>query len=184
MVETYLRLFGEKPRHTYLSPLEKNDHPEMDTSELLPLTQTKIFQSMIGACQWVIQLGRFDIAVHIMSLSSFRAKPRQGHLDRIKRIYGYLYRFRFATIRVRTGMPDFSDLNVVDCDWSNSPYAGTREDLPTNLPTPRGKPVKMYTYADANLYHDMLNGKAVITLGCGLPGNSPNYRENSRSSRV
>ena len=61
-------------------------------------------------------------------------------------------------------MPDFSDLNVVDCDWSNSPYAGTREDLPTNLPTPRGKPVKMYTYADANLYHDMLNGKAVTAI--------------------
>ena len=61
-------------------------------------------------------------------------------------------------------MPDFSDLNVVDSDWSNSPYAGTREDLPTNLPTPRGKPMKMYTYADANLYQDMLNGKAVTTI--------------------
>ena len=53
----------------------------------------------------------------------------------MKRIYGYLYKFRFATIRIRTDMPDFSDLNVVDSDWSNSPYAGTREDLPTNLPT-------------------------------------------------
>ena len=42
-------------------------------------------------------------------------------------------------------MPDFSDLNAVDSDWSNSPYAGTCEDLPTNLPTSRGKPVKMYT---------------------------------------
>ena len=138
MLETYERLFEEKLRQTYMSPLEKNDHPEMDTSELLPLTQTKIFQSMIGACQWVIQLGQFDIAVHIMSLSSFRAEPRQGHLDRIKRIYGYLYRFRFATICIRTGMPDFSDLNVAEADWYNSPFSSTCEDLPTNLPTPRG----------------------------------------------
>ena len=137
MVKTYERLFGEKPRQTYLSPLEKNDHPEMDTSELLPLAHAKIFQSLIGACQWVIQLGRFDIAVHIMSLSSFRAEPRQGHLDRMKRFYSYLYRFCFATICIRTDMPDFSDLNVVHSDWSNSPYAGTHEDLPTNLPSPR-----------------------------------------------
>ena len=36
MVETYLRLFGEKPQLTYLSPLEKNDHPELDISEILP----------------------------------------------------------------------------------------------------------------------------------------------------
>ena len=137
----------------------------MDTSDLLPLAQTKIFQSMIGACQWVIQLGRFDIAVHIMSLSSFPAEPRQWHLDCMKRIYGYLYKFRFATIRIRTGMPDFSDLNVIDSDhWSNSPYAGARKDLPTNLPTPRGKPVKIYTYADANLYHAMLNGKTVTAI--------------------
>jgi len=164
MNDTYLRLFGEKPRQNYSSPLENNDHPELDTSELLSLENIKIFQSLIGACQWIIQLGRFDTAVHIMTLSSFRIAPRQGHLDRMKRIYGYLSKFRTATIRIRTDMPDFSDLNIVDHDWSNSPYAGTREDLPTNIPTPRGKPVKIFTYADANLYHDMLTGKAVTAV--------------------
>ena len=69
-------------------------------------------------------------------------------------------------------MPDFSDLNVVDCDWSNYPYAGTREYLPPNLPTPRGKSVNMYTYADANLYHDMLNGKDV-TIILHFPNKTP-----------
>ena len=103
MAETYERLFGEKPRQTYLSPLEKNYHPDLDTSELLPLTQTKIFQSLISACHWVIQLGRFDAATRIMLLSSFRAEPRRGHLDCMKRIYGYPHKFRFATmIRIRT----------------------------------------------------------------------------------
>ena len=99
-----------------------------------------------------------------MTLSSFRTEPRKGHLDRMKRIYGYLSKFKFATICIRTDMPDFSDLNTVDYDWTNSPYAGTREDLPTNIPTPKGKPVKIFTYADANLYHDMLTGKAVTAI--------------------
>ena len=35
LIATYERIFGEKPQTTFLSPLEKGDHPEMDTSELL-----------------------------------------------------------------------------------------------------------------------------------------------------
>ena len=85
MIETYERLFGEKPRKA-TSPLVKGDHPELDTSELLDDDGTRIYQSMIGAAQWIIQLGRFDIAVHVMTLSSFRAQPRVGHLERMKRV--------------------------------------------------------------------------------------------------
>lgn len=75
---------------------------------------------MIGACQWIIQLGRFDIAVHIMSPGSFRAAPRVGRLERMKRVYGYLYlmKFKTGTIRIRTGVPDFSDLKFEQHDWS------------------------------------------------------------------
>jgi hypothetical protein len=40
MISTYERHFGEKPRHTYHSPLEKGDHPEMDTTELLDSEKT------------------------------------------------------------------------------------------------------------------------------------------------
>jgi hypothetical protein len=35
MMTTYKQLFNEKPRLTVTSPLEKGDHPELDTSELL-----------------------------------------------------------------------------------------------------------------------------------------------------
>ena len=61
-------------------------------------------------------------------------------------------------------MPDFSDRNTIDYDWSKSPYTGTKEDLPMNLPPPKGKPVKIYTKADANVYHNMLTGKAVTAI--------------------
>ena len=89
MIDTNVRLFGEKPKTKFQSPLERNNRPKLDESELLELPQIKIFQSLVGSCQWVIQLGRFDIAVHIMTLSSFRTAPRIGHLTRMKRIYGY-----------------------------------------------------------------------------------------------
>ena len=71
-------MFNEKPRKSR-PPLEGGDHPELDTSELCDEHQTKQFQTLIGQLQWLISLGCFDIAVHVMSLSRFRAQPRRGH---------------------------------------------------------------------------------------------------------
>jgi hypothetical protein len=89
MIDTYVQLYGEKPRKA-LSPLEQNDHPEMDDSPFLGQDETQQFQSLIGAMQWAVLIGRLDIVTAVMSLSSFRAMPRRGHLKRAKQIYGYL----------------------------------------------------------------------------------------------
>ena len=35
LADTYKRLFNEDPPKGYKSPLDKNDHPELDTSEIL-----------------------------------------------------------------------------------------------------------------------------------------------------
>ena len=43
MIDTYVRLFGEKPKTKFHSPLERNDRPELVKSELLELPQIKIF---------------------------------------------------------------------------------------------------------------------------------------------
>ena len=53
------------------SPLEKGDHPELDTSELLDPTGVQQYQSLIGSLQWAISLGRFDIATAVMTMSGF-----------------------------------------------------------------------------------------------------------------
>jgi hypothetical protein len=89
MIETYVRLFGSKPRQ-YSSPLEHGDHPEIDDSKELELEDIKKYQSLIGSLQWVVQIGRFDVRTAVMTLASFRANPRVGHLNCTKRIYGYL----------------------------------------------------------------------------------------------
>ena len=163
MIDVFQELFGQKPQH-FRSPLEKGDHPEIDDTELLDSKHTQIYQSLIGATQWVIQLGRFDVATHVMTLSSFRAAPRQGHLKRIKRVIGYLSKFRHSAIRIRTEEPDLSDVEFFDHDWTNSPYSGAKEILPVDAPPPLGKAVQMTTYVDANLCHDFLSGKAVTGI--------------------
>jgi hypothetical protein len=85
-------MYGSKPRE-YTSPPEKDDHPEIDTSAELNLNGIKKYQTMIGCLQWAVSPGRFDIQTATMTMSRFRAAPREGHLDRLKRMYGYLKKF-------------------------------------------------------------------------------------------
>ena len=149
MVETYVRLFGEKLKELYSSPLKKGDHPELDTSDLLDADGIQKYQSMIGAMQWAISIGRFDIATAIMSLSSFRVTPRVGHLERCKRIYAYLSKMRHAAIQVRTDEPNFSALPDITYDWAQSVYGNVKEVIPKDYLKLLGKHVTLSHYVDS-----------------------------------
>ena len=161
--QAYEQMFGERPRTTVYSPLEKGDHPELDDSELLDDTGVQQYQSIIGSLQWAISLGRFDIATAVMSMSSFQVAPRRGHLDRLKRICGYLSRMKHGSISFRTHLPDYSDLPGIEHDWFNV-YGELQELVPENAPPPLGKPVVLTHYVDANLFHDMLTGRSVTGI--------------------
>ena len=160
-VDEYRRLYGENPSRKCNSPLEKGDHPELDESELLDDDGIHQYQSLIGSLQWAISLGRFDVATAVMSMSSFRVAPRVGHIERVKRICGYIYKFKEGCIRVRTEVPDYSDLPVPHYDWARTVYGEVKEEVPENAPPPKGKGVLTTTYKDANLNHCLVSGKAV-----------------------
>ena len=94
--ETYIRLFNTEPSKGLKTPLEKNDQ------------QVNHYLTMVGQLQWLIALGRFDIQSQVISISRFRAQPRQGHLDRLKRIYAYVIRTKDYATRFRTTEPGYS----------------------------------------------------------------------------
>ena len=54
-----------------------------------------------------------------MTLSGFRSAPRKGHLERAKRIIGYLYKMKHAVLRFKVKEPDYSDVPDFDYDWSD-----------------------------------------------------------------
>ena len=78
ILDNYEKMFKEKPKEAS-SPLEKGDHPELDDTELLESEGTTKFQSLIGSLQWLITLGRFDVATAVMTLSRFRANTLFHH---------------------------------------------------------------------------------------------------------
>jgi hypothetical protein len=160
MLGAYERMFGELPR-PYSSPLKRNDHPDLNNSKELGPEDISKYMSMIGALQWAISLGRFDIQTHVMTMSRFRQCPHIGHLDRLKRIYGYLRKYKHGVIRVRVGLPALEEVPDIEYNWMNTVYGKVQALMPHDMPEPLGNKVVTITYEDANLYHDMITGRAV-----------------------
>jgi hypothetical protein len=144
--------------------LEKGDHPELDTSELCTTEQVAQYQSMIGSLQWIVTIGRFNINTAVITMSRFHIAPRIGHLERLQRIYGYLSKMRFASIRVRTEGPNDSDILDHQYDWTYTVYGNTKKVLPKDAPEPLGKHVALSHYIDTNLMHNVTTGKSVTGI--------------------
>ena len=70
--------------------METGDHPEVDDSDLLPPDDIAIYQMLIGSAQWAVTLGRVDIQYATNTLARFASQPREGHLKRALRLFGYL----------------------------------------------------------------------------------------------
>jgi hypothetical protein len=91
---------------------------------------------MIGAPQWMVTIGRFDIFTAVMSLSSFRAEPRVGHLERLKRIYGFLSKIHHAVLQICTEEPEYLDLQDLEHDLLQNTYC---DIILQDAPEPLGK---------------------------------------------
>ena len=50
MLDVYKQIFGTQPKQ-YKTPLDKGDHPKLNTLEELDLEGIKQYQSLIGALQ-------------------------------------------------------------------------------------------------------------------------------------
>jgi len=101
-----------------------------------------------------------------MCMSRFRAEPRQGHLQAVAKIFGYLDNYRSASIKFRTGIPDYSEIEKeqpVEFDWSYI-YGKVKEMVDPNLPKAKGKSVRASFFIDANLGHDKVTGRSC----CGI----------------
>jgi hypothetical protein len=106
---------------------------------------------MIGALQWGVTIGRFDINTAIMTMSGFRMAPGIGHLNRLKHIYGYLMKMKRACIKVRTEEPDYSDLPDNTYDWTYTVYGEVKELVPEDSTQPLGKYVTFITLCGCQL---------------------------------
>ena len=113
-----------------------------------------------------------------MSMSRFRLAPKIGHLERMKRLYGYLVKTKHFAIMYRPKEPDYSHLRKQEYEWTRTVYGNVKEEMTKDIPKPLGKRVITTTFLDANLLHNIITGKsvtAVLVPPLFIEGNSHSY---------
>ena len=71
ILESYEKMLAEKPKKTR-TPLVARNHPENVISDFCDQDQIKENQTIAGQLIWLSGLGRFDMEVHVMTMSRFR----------------------------------------------------------------------------------------------------------------
>jgi hypothetical protein len=99
----------------------------------------KQYQSLIGALQWLVTLGHFDILIAVTTMSGYFIASREGHLERLKRIIGYVKKRPDRAIRFHMNIQDHESYNIPKkFDWCSSVYGNVQEDLTHDMPVPKG----------------------------------------------
>jgi hypothetical protein len=161
-METYERIVGSKPM-TRTVPMPDKVQPELDTSAELDAGERGKYQSLISILQWIVTLGRFDIACAVMTMSRFRTAPRLGHLTLLGNVFGYLRKYPDGAIRFRTSIPNYEDrYTPKTSDWERPVYGEPFEEIPSDMPEPKGKMVRQSGMFDANLQHDLVTGRSAM----------------------
>ena len=99
LIDSYHSMFKQDPPKYMRTPLDKNDLPELDDTELLTGEAIQHYLTMIGQLQWLVTQGRFDIHAQVTTMSRFRSARRKGHLERLQIIYGYVLKTKHYSTR-------------------------------------------------------------------------------------
>ena len=185
LLSNFEKLFGTLPPPVH-SPLPEHERPELEDMPLCGPDDVAKYQSILGACQWMISLVHFDLCEAIMSLSRFRHSPRRGHLDRLKRVCGYIRQFPHCSIRFHTHIPPHEahyTSQPTYHEWMDTVYGPVSEELPANMPSPRGRLVRTTTFFDANLMHDVVTGRCCTGV-LHLLNQTPSSWFSSRQGQV
>ncbi len=131
------------------TPMRANYRPELDVSPVLGPDQANYFASLIGVLRWAVELGRIDIHIDVSLLSSHLAQPRIGHLEQIFHIFSYLKHHENSNLVFDPNYVSWDSAGFTQYDWTEF-YKDATEALPPNAPPPRGNPVQINAFVDAD----------------------------------
>ena len=113
------------------------------------MKESHTIKSQISILRWAVELGRIDIYVDVAMLSQHLVHPRQGHLEAVYDIYSYLKSHERSTMVFDDALVTNSQADFPTFDWTDF-YGNVTEAIPSNAPEPRGNPVQMTAFVDAN----------------------------------
>jgi len=114
---------------------------------------------LIGMLNWIVGIGRFDIAHATTSLARFSSCPRKCHLDRALQVFGYLKKYPNKRILVDSRDPIITGGDEVKAKQLaasfREEYPDVVEEIDCNLPMPLVEELAIKTFVDSYHAHDI-----------------------------
>jgi hypothetical protein len=142
------------------APFPRDYDAELDVSPELGEEDVSYYQSQIGTLRWMVEIGRIDIITEVSKLASQLALPREGHLNAIFHVYGYLREHRDYVIALDPTYPDIEYNAFNDgADWREF-YGDIKEPIPPNAPEERGRELVVRLFVDSDHAGDKLTRRS------------------------
>jgi hypothetical protein len=95
-----------------------------------------------------------DLSAATLTLSGFRPAPRIG-LERAKRVFRFIRNCKKISIKFRTNRCDHSAYTCIKLNFGYV-YHPCNEEIPDDVPTPKGKSIQLTTVYVANLLFEYI----------------------------
>ncbi len=131
------------------NPFPGDYEPEMDTTPILNPELASWYASLIGMLQWMVEIGQVDIITEVSKMASQMASTREGHLDALLHMFGFLRICHNSWMVYDPSYPTI-DMDVFKPNDWKSFYGNVEESIPSNAPESRGKDVDLRLYVDSD----------------------------------
>ena len=149
-VESALQRKGLRLPGKCITPLKHGYRPELDCTNELKVDGMQWYQEIVGSLRWAIEIGRVDILLETSLMSSYLAMPREGHLEQVLHIVGYLKQRKKMKLMFDSSVPSVDEKWFQKYEWFDF-YRDAKEAIPPNMPEARGLPITISTFVDSNL---------------------------------
>jgi hypothetical protein len=111
-----------------------------------------------------VELGRVDICLEVSMMSSHLALPRKGYMEQVLHIFAHLKKYHNTEVVYDPSGQVIDEAQFEAKDWASSEFGHLDgvEELPPNMPAPRGKGFVVRAKVDAD------HTSAELVSLCGL----------------
>ena len=141
-------------------------------SRELGSTDAAYYMSLIGVLRWIVELGRIDVCLEVSMMSSHLALPREGHLEQVLHIFAYLKKYHNTELVFDPSDPVVDEGEFERKHWTASEFGHIqgKEEVPDNMPEPRGMGFVMRAKVDADHASDSVTRRSrtgfLVYLNC------------------
>jgi hypothetical protein len=159
-------MFDGSPFSKCQTRMMESYHPEIQLTPLMDDTRASKYPAMSGSANWIVTLGRLDIAYVTNCMARFLMSPREGHMLAMKQLFGYLRKFPDGEILTDPTTMDHSafDKNKQSYDTWKEFYPDAKENMPYDQPEPGTKKAQITVFVDADHAHDVVTRRSVTGI--------------------